>query len=148
MKLEFGRKTTLNVLDAERDVNDAEIRRVDAEHGALMAAFRLRAASGTLTVESFGLEGVFGPLDEMQPIQPRFRRWIPLEVEWPEEKTGAIEVRLKWSEVDRRSTPSNSRTVRTGSRAAFDTTDVVAASLPPTPRESDGIVWNIQTTPE
>ena len=32
--------------------------------------------------------------------------------------------------------------------APLDTTDVVAASLPPTSRESDGIVWNIQTTPE
>ena len=33
-EFEFGRKATLNVLDAERDVNDAEMRRVDAEHGA------------------------------------------------------------------------------------------------------------------
>ena len=145
-EFEFGRKTTLNVLDAERDVNDAEIRRVDAEHGALMAAFRLRAASGTLTVESFGLEGVFGPLDEMQPIQPRFKRWIPLEVEWPdEEQTGALEVPAE-SEVDV-ALPQVTKKVEPEA-APLDTTDVVAASLPPTSRESDGIVWNIQTTPE
>ena len=145
-EFEFGRKTTLNVLDAERDVNDAEIRRVDAEHGALMAAFRLRAASGTLTVESFGLEGVFGPLEEMQPVQPRFNRWIPLEVEWPdEEKTGAIELPGE-SELDlalpETAAPSEPEA------APLDSTDVVAASLPPSPEDSGGIVWNIQTTPE
>ena len=145
-EFDFGRKTTLNVLDAERDVNDAEIRRVDAEHGALMAAFRLRAASGTLTVESFGLEGIFGPLEEMQPVQPRFKRWIPLEVEWPDEdKTGAIEIPGE-SELDlalsETAAPSEPKA------APSETTDVVAASLPPSPEESGGIVWNIQTTPE
>ena len=145
-EFEFGRKTTLNVLDAERDVNDAEIRRVDAKHGALMAAFRLRAASGTLTVESFGLGGVFVPLEKMQPVQPRFERWIPLEVEWPdEEKTSAIEIPGE-SDLDlalpETAAPSEHEA------APLDTTDVVAASLPPSLEESGGIVWNIQTTPE
>ena len=83
-EFQFGQKTTLDLLDAEQDVNDAEMRRVNADHAVLMAGFRLRAASGTLTARSFGLDDVYGPLDEMEPIEPRFKRWIPLEVEWPD----------------------------------------------------------------
>lgn len=83
-EFQFGQKTTLDLLDAEQDVNDAEMRQVDAEHAVLMASFRLRAASGSLTARSFGLDDVYAPLDEMEPIEPRFKRWIPLEVEWPE----------------------------------------------------------------
>jgi outer membrane protein len=83
-EFQFGQKTTLDLLDAEQDVNDAEMRQVDAEHAVLMASFRLRAASGSLTARSFGLDDVYGPLDAMEPIEPRFKRWIPLEVEWPE----------------------------------------------------------------
>ena len=145
-EFEFGRKTTLNVLDAERDVNDAEMRRVDAEHAALMAAFRLRAASGMLTVESFGLEGVFGPLEDMQPVQPRFKRWIPPEVEWPDEKeTGALDLRDE-PEVDV-AVPQTSD-LGEAEIAPLETTDVVAASLPVPPQDNDGIVWNIQTLPQ
>ena len=160
-EFEFGRKTTLNVLDAERDVNDAEMRRVDADHGALMAAFRLRAASGTLTVESFGLEDVYGPLEQMQPVEPRYKRWIPLEVEFPEEdKTSALEVNNgPGVEVVLPET-----TVPVAAEIpSLAAEEVVAVSLPaavtagddpasdgptgdgPT---GDGIVWNIQTTPQ
>ena len=53
-----------------------------------MAAFRLRAASGQLTADSFGLGDVFGPLEDMKPIEPRFKTWVPLRVEWPEEGAG------------------------------------------------------------
>ena len=49
-----------------------------------MASFRLRAASGTLSARSFGLDDVYSPLDELEPIEPRFKRWVPLEIEWPE----------------------------------------------------------------
>ena len=145
-EFEFGRKTTLDVLDAERDVNDAELRRVDAEHGALMAAFRLRAASGSLTVESFGLENVFGPLEQMQPVQPRFKRWIPLEVEWPEEeKTSAADVDTQ-PEIEVAlpdlSVPVQPETV------PLEQADIVAVSSPVSPQDGDGIVWNIQTTPQ
>lgn len=83
-EFQFGQKTTLDLLDAEQDVNDAEMRRVNADHAVLMASFRLRAASGTLSARSFGLDDVYGPLDEMEPIQPRFKRWVPLKIEWPE----------------------------------------------------------------
>ncbi len=83
-EFQFGQKTTLDLLDAEQDVNDAEMRRVNADHAVLMASFRLRAASGTLSARSFGLDDVYGPLDEMEPIQPRFQRWVPLKIEWPE----------------------------------------------------------------
>ncbi len=83
-EFQFGQKTTLDLLDAEQDVNDAEMRRVNADHAVLMASFRLRAASGTLSARSFGLDDVYGPLDQMEPIQPRFKRWVPLKIEWPE----------------------------------------------------------------
>ena len=93
-----------------------------------MAAFRLRAASGMLTVESFGLDGVFAPLEEMQPIQPRFRSWIPLEVEWPEaEQTGALDV-INQPDVEvvlpDAIVPADTETISPG------TADVAAVSLP------------------
>lgn len=80
-EFQFGRKTTLDVLDAEQDVNDAELRGISADHAILMAAFRLRAASGLLSAESFGMGNVLGPLGNMRPLEPRFTSWVPLQVE-------------------------------------------------------------------
>lgn len=87
-EFQFGQKTTLDVLDAEQDVNDAELRQVTADHAILVASFRLRAASGQLTAAALGVDDVLGPLEDMKPIEPRFTSWVPLKVEWPEEKGG------------------------------------------------------------
>ena len=76
-EFQFGQKTTLDVLDAEQDVIDAELREVSAGHAILMAAFRLRAASGMLSAESFSLDDVLGPLETMQPIEPRYKLGAP-----------------------------------------------------------------------
>lgn len=67
-EFEFGQKTSLDVQDAEQDVNDAELRLVSAEHDLLLSAYRLRAALGRLTSRALGLEDVLGPLkDEAAP---------------------------------------------------------------------------------
>ena len=49
---QFGQKTTLDLLDAEQDVNDAELRLVTAAHNLRLAAYRLQAAIGGLTAKS------------------------------------------------------------------------------------------------
>ena len=68
---QFGQKTTLDLLDAEKDVSDAELRLVSAEHNQLLGAFRLKAAIGSLTAEQMGLGDVLGQLANMpQPKLP------------------------------------------------------------------------------
>ena len=68
---QFGQKTTLDLLDAEQDVNDAELRLVTAAHNLRLAAYRLQAAIGDLTAESLGLGDVLGGLDTMpMPANP------------------------------------------------------------------------------
>ena len=51
----FGLKTDLDLLDAEKNVKDAEIRLVSAEHDQLIAELRLGAAVGSLTPKNLGL---------------------------------------------------------------------------------------------
>jgi len=54
-EVEFGLKTALDLLDAEKNVKDAEIRLVSAEHDQLIAGLKLSAAVGTLTPKNLGL---------------------------------------------------------------------------------------------
>ena len=54
-EVEFGLKTALDLLDAEKNVKDAEIRLVSAEHDQLIAGLKLSAAVGTLTPKTLGL---------------------------------------------------------------------------------------------
>ena len=143
-EFQFGQKTTLDLLDAEQDVNDAEMRRVDADHAVLMASFRLRAASGTLTARSFGLDDVLGPLDAMEPVEPRFKRWIPLEVEWPEDPQEDASANYPVPVVDLpEPEPLPTITVLPSAPVA----GTVNATVPQPSREiaSEGIIWNIQT---
>lgn len=153
---QFGQKTTLDVLDAEQDVNDAELREVNADHAILMAAFRLRAASGQLTASSYGLGDVFGPLTDMQPVEPRFTSWVPLAVEWPEEQPGdAVTEPVTESQDDTPApapAPAPEPEVETenttmqidllGDEVA---TPVLSGLNEPVIAESGGVVWNIQT---
>ena len=74
---QFGQKTTLDLLDAEKDVNDAELSLVLAEHNRLLAAFRLKAAIGSLTAEQMGLGDVLGQLADMPPTSPPFNNLFP-----------------------------------------------------------------------
>ena len=50
-----GQATTLDILDAERELLDAETNLVQAEFARLVAAYRLRAAVGSLSLEALGL---------------------------------------------------------------------------------------------
>ena len=68
---QFGQKTTLDLLDAEQDVSDAELRLVTAEHNQLIAAFRLQSAVGRLTAAAMGLDDVMADLENMPvPADP------------------------------------------------------------------------------
>jgi outer membrane protein TolC len=74
---QFGQKTTLDLLDAEKDVNDAELSLVSAEHSQLLAAFRLKAAVGGLTAEQMGLGDVLGQLSDMPQTPSPFYDTFP-----------------------------------------------------------------------
>lgn len=143
-EFQFGQKTTLDLLDAEQDVNDAEMRRVNADHAVLMAGFQLRAASGTLTARSFGLDDVYAPLDEMEPIEPRFKRWIPLEVEWPE---GTADDASSGQLVPLAEVPAPETTppITVTRPASVAQTVVVAVPEPSQSLVADGIKWDIKT---
>lgn len=54
-EVEFGLKTPLDLLDAEKNVKDAEIRLISAEHMKLNAELELSAAVGNLTPKNLGL---------------------------------------------------------------------------------------------
>ena len=74
---QFGQKTTLDLLDAEQDVSDAELRLVTVEHNLRLAAYRLQAAIGCLTAESLGLGDVLGTLDNMPIPNDPFSTTFP-----------------------------------------------------------------------
>ena len=76
-EFEFGQKTSLDVQDAEQDVNDAELRLVSAQHDLLLSAYRLQAALGRLTSRSLGLDDVLGPLEDEAEPAPYFTSIIP-----------------------------------------------------------------------
>ena len=52
----LGARTTLDVLDAEQDVLDARISRIEAQANLYSAAYAILAAGGLLTVERLGLD--------------------------------------------------------------------------------------------
>ena len=160
-EFQFGQKTTLDVLDAEQDVNDAELRQVTADHAILVASFRLRAASGQLTAAALGVDDVLGPLEDMEPIEPRFRSWVPLKVEWPEEEGGdapaepaeepAAENGDDVSAAPVIETEGETVTVTETTFLQIDlqgdemTAPVLSSLNQPVVAVSDGVVWDIQT---
>jgi outer membrane protein len=52
----LGARTTLDVLDAEQDVLDARISRIEAQTSLYSAAYGILSAGGLLTVEHLGLD--------------------------------------------------------------------------------------------
>ena len=70
-ELKFGLKTTLDLLDAEKGFNDAELRLVQARHDIILKEFKLIAATGGLTASKLGIEHVLGYLsDSPRPENP------------------------------------------------------------------------------
>ena len=74
---QFGQRTMLDLLDAEKDVNDAELSLVTAEHEQILAAFRLKAGIGSLTAEQMGLGNVLGSLLDLPKTKNPFQTTFP-----------------------------------------------------------------------
>ena len=81
-EFQFGQKTTLDVLDAEQDVSDAELRMINARHAILQARFRLQAAMGQLTASALGMADQLGPLDDIPVRDVKYKSYLPLDVDW------------------------------------------------------------------
>ena len=70
-EVEFGLKTSLDMLDAEKNVSDAKLRLVSAEHDKLLAGLTLSASVGALMTENLGLENIIEDLESLQrPKKP------------------------------------------------------------------------------
>jgi len=70
-ELKFGLKTTLDLLDAEKSFNDAELRLVQARHDIILKEFKLIAATGGLTANKLGIGHVLDKLsDSPRPENP------------------------------------------------------------------------------
>ena len=74
---QFGQRTMLDLLDAEKDVNDAELNLVNAEYDQILAAFRLKAAIGKLTAEKMSLGSALGPLIDLPDTKNPFETTFP-----------------------------------------------------------------------
>ena len=70
-ELKYGLKTTLDLLDAEKGFNDAELRLVQARHDIILKEFKLIAATGGLTAYKLGFGHVLATLsDSPRPENP------------------------------------------------------------------------------
>ncbi len=70
-ELKFGLKTTLDLLDAEKSFNDAELRLVQARHEIILKEFKLIAATGRLSANTLGIGHVLDALsDSPRPKNP------------------------------------------------------------------------------
>ncbi len=74
---QFGQKTTLDLLDAEKDLNDASLSLITAEHNQILAAFQLKKAIGELTAEKLSLGDVNGQLADLSPPENPFYDTFP-----------------------------------------------------------------------
>ena len=74
----FGQKTILDQLDAEQDVNIAELRFVTAEHDIVIASYRFQAAIGRLSAVNLGLGDSIPALAETPSPNPIFSGIIPI----------------------------------------------------------------------
>ena len=70
-EVKFGLKTALDLLDAEKNVKDAEIRLISAEHDQLIAELELGAAVGALTPKNLSLNYIYNDLNTLpRPENP------------------------------------------------------------------------------
>ena len=70
-ELKYGLKTMLDLLDAEKGFNDAELRLVQARHDIILKEFKLLAATGGLTASNLGIGQVLDKLsDSPRPENP------------------------------------------------------------------------------
>ena len=70
-ELKYGLKSMLDLLDAEKGFNDAELRLVQARHDIILKEFKLLAATGGLTASNLGIGQVLDKLsDSPRPENP------------------------------------------------------------------------------
>lgn len=78
-ELKYGLKTTLDLLDAEKAFNDAELRLVQARHDITLREFKLIAATGGLTAKKLGIGHVLNKLSDSprpeNPLKKSLRFW-------------------------------------------------------------------------
>ena len=75
-EVEFGNKTFLDQLDAEDDLKNAKLRKLQANHLVLLTGFQLLQAIGELTVENLGVGDVLPELQELDSPEPEFNSII------------------------------------------------------------------------
>ena len=89
---------------------------------------------------------MFGPLNDMQPVEPRFTSWVPLAVEWPEDEAGDTTPGPDTDEtapvIDVETETTSMQTDLLENEIA---TPVLSSLNEPVITESGGVVWNIQT---
>jgi outer membrane protein len=70
---QYGTRTTLDVLDAERELFDSEVRYVASQRNEVVAKYSLLAAIGQLTAESLKLDvAVYDPEDHFNDVEYQF----------------------------------------------------------------------------
>ena len=78
-ELKYGLKTTLDLLDAEKGFNDAELRLVKARHDIVLKEFKLIAVTGGLTANKLGIGHVLNKLSDNprpeNPLRNSFDLW-------------------------------------------------------------------------
>lgn len=70
---QYGTRTTLDVLDAERELFDSEVRYVTSQRDEVVAKYSLLAATGQLTAESLKLDvAIYDPQDHFDDVEYQF----------------------------------------------------------------------------
>ena len=79
-EVEFGLKTLLDLLDAEHDLSNAELRFVQAQQDLIVNGYNLMRSTGQLSVSQFSLEITPPALDSISDPPSRYPFIIPLMV--------------------------------------------------------------------
>ena len=79
-EVEFGLKTLLDLLDAEHDLSNAELRFVQAQQDLIVNGYNLMRSTGQLSVSQFALEIAPPALDSISDPPSRYPYIIPLMV--------------------------------------------------------------------
>ena len=80
-EVEFGLKTFLDQLDAEQDLSDVELRRVQAQQAFVLNGYDVLRATGQLTVLLFTLAEVPPLLDSISDPSSRYPYILPIAAE-------------------------------------------------------------------
>ena len=80
-EVEFGLKTFLDQLDAEQDLSDVELRRVQAQQAFVLNGYDVLRTTGQLTVALFTLAEVPPVLDSISDPSSRYPYILPIAVE-------------------------------------------------------------------